>query len=226
MTDTTDYVPPKVWTWDQPSGGQFANINRPVAGPTHDKELPVGKHPLQLYSLATPNGQKASIMALRNYWRSGLVEWRPNRLTVALVLAGAVAGALIVQSIRPRLLDLLVPMLLVGAALYILLSPRMTDEDAHHRVTSAGYAPIGSAIGFYDGFFGPGAGTFYTTSLVALRGYGLTKAAALTKLFNLTSAFVSLVMISKIGISAVAPRCTAMDTWRPSSARHARLRGR
>ena len=57
-----DYVPPKVWTWDQPSGGQFANINRPVAGPTHDKELPVGRHPFQLYSLATPNGQKAAIM--------------------------------------------------------------------------------------------------------------------------------------------------------------------
>jgi GST-like protein len=58
----TDYVPPKVWTWEQPSGGQFANINRPVAGPTHDQALPVGTHPLQLYSLATPNGQKAAIM--------------------------------------------------------------------------------------------------------------------------------------------------------------------
>jgi len=58
----TDYVPPKVWTWEQPSGGQFASINRPVAGATHDKELPVGKHPFQLYSLATPNGQKVSIM--------------------------------------------------------------------------------------------------------------------------------------------------------------------
>ena len=58
----TDYVPPKVWTWEQPSGGQFANINRPVAGATHDQDLPVGKHPLQLYSLATPNGQKVSIM--------------------------------------------------------------------------------------------------------------------------------------------------------------------
>ena len=58
----TDYVPPKVWTWDQPSGGQFANINRPIAGPTHDQELPVGKHPFQLYSLATPNGQKVAIM--------------------------------------------------------------------------------------------------------------------------------------------------------------------
>lgn len=58
----TEYVPPKVWKWEQPSGGKFANINRPIAGPTHDRELPVGKHPFQLYSLATPNGQKVSIM--------------------------------------------------------------------------------------------------------------------------------------------------------------------
>ena len=57
-----DYVLPKVWIWDQPSGGQFATINRPVAGATHDKELPAGKHPFQLYSLATPNGQKVSIL--------------------------------------------------------------------------------------------------------------------------------------------------------------------
>ncbi|WP_166263481.1 glutathione-dependent disulfide-bond oxidoreductase [Marinobacter caseinilyticus] len=61
MTDTT-YTPPKVWTWDAASGGEFANINRPIAGPTHDKALPVGKHPLQLYSLATPNGVKVTIM--------------------------------------------------------------------------------------------------------------------------------------------------------------------
>jgi len=62
MTDTSDYVPPKVWTWDKESGGTFANINRPIAGPTHDKELPVGRHPLQLYSLGTPNGQKVTIL--------------------------------------------------------------------------------------------------------------------------------------------------------------------
>ena len=56
------YTPPKVWTWDKESGGQFANINRPVAGPTHEKVLPVGRHPLQLYSLATPNGVKVTVM--------------------------------------------------------------------------------------------------------------------------------------------------------------------
>ncbi|MEB0108096.1 MULTISPECIES: glutathione-dependent disulfide-bond oxidoreductase [unclassified Pseudomonas] len=58
----TDYQPPKVWTWDAESGGTFASINRPIAGATHDKALPVGKHPLQLYSLATPNGQKVTIL--------------------------------------------------------------------------------------------------------------------------------------------------------------------
>ena len=58
----TTYTPPKVWTWDTSNGGKFANINRPIAGPTHDKDLPVGKHPMQLYSLATPNGVKATVM--------------------------------------------------------------------------------------------------------------------------------------------------------------------
>ena len=63
MTDSSsEYVPPKVWTWSKPSGGTFANINRPVAGPTHEKELPVGRHPLQLYSLGTPNGVKVTVM--------------------------------------------------------------------------------------------------------------------------------------------------------------------
>jgi GSH-dependent disulfide-bond oxidoreductase len=62
MASSSEYVPPKVWTWNKPSGGRFANINRPIAGPTHDRELPVGRHPLQLYSLGTPNGVKVTVM--------------------------------------------------------------------------------------------------------------------------------------------------------------------
>ena len=62
MTDTNTYTPPTVWTWDKENGGRFANINRPIAGATHDKDLPVGKHPMQLYSLATPNGVKVTVM--------------------------------------------------------------------------------------------------------------------------------------------------------------------
>ncbi len=62
MNNAPEYTPPKVWTWDKANGGRFASINRPVAGPTHDKDLPVGRHPLQLYSLGTPNGVKVTIM--------------------------------------------------------------------------------------------------------------------------------------------------------------------
>ncbi|MFB0873872.1 MULTISPECIES: glutathione-dependent disulfide-bond oxidoreductase [unclassified Sphingobium] len=72
MSDTP-YTPPAVWTWDKDNGGAFANINRPIAGPTHDKDLPIGKHPLQLYSLATPNGQKVGIL-LEELLAAGVAE--------------------------------------------------------------------------------------------------------------------------------------------------------
>jgi GSH-dependent disulfide-bond oxidoreductase len=106
MTTTAEYVPPKVWTWERENGGQFASINRPIAGATHDKELPVGKHPLQLYSLATPNGVKVTVMleellalghkgAEYDAWLiniregdqfgSGFVEINPNSKIPALV---------------------------------------------------------------------------------------------------------------------------------------------
>src|SRR5574340_192480 len=106
MNNTTEYVPPKIWTWDKQSGGTFANINRPVSGPTHEKILPVGKHPLQLYSQGTPNGQKITIMleelldaghkgAEYDAWlirisegdqfSSGFVEINPNSKIPALV---------------------------------------------------------------------------------------------------------------------------------------------
>ena len=62
MSDATAYTPPKVWTWDKPNGGRFESINRPISGATHEKDLPVGRHPLQLYSLGTPNGVKVTVM--------------------------------------------------------------------------------------------------------------------------------------------------------------------
>ncbi len=62
MSSPPDYVPPSVWTWNKENGGRFANINRPISGATHQKDLPVGRHPLQLYSLATPNGVKVTVM--------------------------------------------------------------------------------------------------------------------------------------------------------------------
>ncbi|MCX4194624.1 glutathione-dependent disulfide-bond oxidoreductase [Methylobacterium organophilum] len=119
MSETPEYVPPKVWTWDQASGGRFANINRPVAGPTHDKELPIGKHPLQLYSLGTPNGVKVTIMleellalghvgAEYDAWLikisegdqfgSGFVGINPNSKIPALVDRGGVTPVRIFES--------------------------------------------------------------------------------------------------------------------------------
>src|ERR1700734_1490112 len=62
MDDSSGYTPPKIWSWNKESGGRFASTTRPIAGPTHEKELPVGRHPLQLYSLATPNGVKVTVM--------------------------------------------------------------------------------------------------------------------------------------------------------------------
>ena len=106
MTDTTPYIPPRVWTWNRANGGRFASINRPVAGPTHDKALPVGRHPLQLYSLGTPNGVKVTVLleellalghagAEYDAWLirigegeqfgSGFVEANPNSKIPALV---------------------------------------------------------------------------------------------------------------------------------------------
>ncbi len=158
-----------------------------------------GLSPLQALGTNKLQSMFGTASALRNFARSGLVEWRPNRLVIALVFAGAIAGALVVQAIEVRLLALIIPVLLTLAALYILLSPRMSDEDARQRLAPAGYAPLGGAIGFYDGFFGPGTGTFFTTSLVATRGYGLTRATAMTKLFNFTSNVASVIVFAAGG---------------------------
>src|ERR1700685_1721874 len=108
MTEPSAYTPPKVWTWNKENGGQFASINRPIAGPTHDKELPIGRHPLQLYSLATPNGVKVTVMleellglghrgaedaawlirTAGNQFGSGFVEVNPNSKIPALMDRG------------------------------------------------------------------------------------------------------------------------------------------
>lgn len=119
MTSTDAYIPPEIWTWDKENGGQFASINRPIAGSTHDRPLPVGKHPLQLYSQGTPNGQKVSIMleelleaghegAEYDAWLikigsgdqfgSGFVEINPNSKIPALVDRSGLAPVRVFES--------------------------------------------------------------------------------------------------------------------------------
>jgi uncharacterized membrane protein YfcA len=125
--------------------------------------------------------------ACANYAHKGLVDWRANLLSIFLIFVGASAGVIAVQAIRTNALALVIPLLLLAVAIYVLVSPRMSDDDAHQRIGVKAYAPIGALIGLYDGFFGPGTGSFFTATLVSLRGLGLTRATALTKLFNLTS---------------------------------------
>lgn len=170
-----------------------------------------GVAPLNALAANKLQSMFGTFIAMRNYWRGGLIEWRPYVMSVVLVFAGASAGVLLVQSMRPRILNLVIPLLLTAVALYVLLSPRMHDEDAHQRLSPRGYAAAAGGIGFYDGFFGPGAGTFYTTSIVALRGLGLTRATGLAKLFNFTSNIASVLffvlggkMIWFLGLSMAA----------------------
>jgi uncharacterized membrane protein YfcA len=155
-----------------------------------------GLSPIQ--ALATNKLQSVfgTCVAMANFGRKGLIDWKASRWAVLVVFVGAAAGVLLVQALDASVLNLIVPVLLVFAAGYILLSPRMSDEDAQHRLGERGYAPVAGAVGFYDGFFGPGAGTLYTTSLVALRGLGLTRATAHAKLFNFTSNVASVLLFA------------------------------
>ncbi len=134
--------------------------------------------------------------SFRTYWRGGYVDVRKNLPLVALVFAGAASGAYIVQRISSEFLSYVVPILLLAMAAYIILSPRMTDEDARERLSRRGYASVAGSIGFYDGFFGPGTGQFFTTSLVALRGHGLTRAVGNAKLFNATTNWASVIVFA------------------------------
>ncbi len=132
--------------------------------------------------------------ATYSFSRKGMIDWRTYWPQVLVIVVLSAAGAWAVKSIKTDALDLIVPVLLIAVAAYVLLSPRMTDEDAHQRLGKAGYLPVGGTIGFYDGFFGPGTGSFFATSLVSLRGFGLIRATAHTKAFNFASNMGSLIV--------------------------------
>src|SRR5215469_6232578 len=166
MRESSAYVPPRVWTWTKPSGGRFANINRPIAGPTHEKELPVGRHPLQLYSLGTPNGVKATILleellalghsgAQYDAWLinigtgeqfgSGFVAVNPNSKIPALVDRGGPSPIRIFESGA---------ILLYLAEKFGAFIPKETDERA--ECLSWLFWQVGSAP-----YLGGGFGHFY-----------------------------------------------------------------
>ena len=158
--------------------------------------LAAGVPPLNTLGTNKLQSVFGTMVATGNYARAGLIDWRPNLWLVAAVFVGATGGVLLVQTVRADALRIAIPALLVANAAYVLLSPRMSDADAHVRLSRPAYAPLAGAIGFYDGFFGPGTGSFFATSLVGLRGLGLTRATALTKLLNLTSNIASVIFFA------------------------------
>lgn len=144
-----------------------------------------------------------SVAAWR-YHRAGLYTLRERWPLAVLAFVGAVGGAWLVRRISNHALGLVVPLLLVGMAIYTLVSPRMEDGAGAPRISARAFAPVMAAIGFYDGFFGPGAGQFYTMGLVGLRGEGLTRATGTTKLVNVASNLGSLVVFLLAGQVAIA----------------------
>ena len=131
-----------------------------------------------------------------SYWKGGLVEIRKNLPIVLLVFVASAAGAITIQQVSSDILSYIVPVFLILLAGYVIFSPRMTDEDAQERVSRKGYAPVAGGIGFYDGFFGPGTGQFFTASLVGLRGQGLTRAVGNAKLFNATTNWAAVIIFT------------------------------
>lgn len=157
--------------------------------------LSVGIPPVA--ALATNKLQSAvgTASAFYTFWRGGHVDIRRFALPTLGALIGSAAGAIAVQIVDSSFLGAIVPILLVAMALYFLLAPAMSDVDRHAQFGPLGLSLVVTAIGFYDGFFGPGTGSFLTLALVALGGFGLVRAIAGTKLLNLATNVAALVML-------------------------------
>lgn len=146
-------------------------------------------------ALATNKLQSAigTASAFFTFHRAGKVDVRAFAIPAVAAFVGSIAGGTAVQLVDPRFLTAFVPVLLIAMALYFLLAPPMSDVDRHARIGRTGLAAVSAAIGFYDGFFGPGTGSFLTTALVALGGLGLLRAIATTKFLNLATNVAALV---------------------------------
>jgi uncharacterized membrane protein YfcA len=152
-------------------------------------------------ALATNKAQSCvgTTSAVWTFWRAGWIDLRLLRAPLVLTLAGAVLGAVALTRLDTRWLMVLLPILLVGIAIYFLLAPKGQHLESRARLTPLAYAVVAGGIGFYDGFFGPGAGSFYALSLVTLLGMGLAKASAHARVLNLMSNVVTVVILAASG---------------------------
>ncbi len=152
-----------------------------------------GLTPIQALATNKLQAVFGSFAATARFYHHGVLKLRVMAPAVGLTFVGAATGATTVQLLDPHVLAKLIPLLLIGFALYFLMSPRIADLDAEPRMGLLGFAATaGFGIGFYDGFFGPGTGSFFAFACVALLGHNLTKATAHAKLLNFTSNLASL----------------------------------
>ena len=153
----------------------------------------VGLAPVEVLATNKAQGVFGTFAATAGFARAGALDLRRSAFAIACTFAGAAVGALLAQHLGGEVLARLIPLLLIGFAIYFLLSPRVSDLDSHRRIGEAGFAlTVGFGVGVYDGFFGPGTGTFFAMGYVALLGYNLRRATAHTKLLNFTSNLAAL----------------------------------
>lgn len=144
-------------------------------------------------------------LAVANYSRAGLIDWKAMRIVVIVTLASAALGAWVLTQVSNEVLKKIVPWLLLSIAVYALISPRLGLQRGQAKLSPSTFAWLaGGVLGFYDGFFGPGTGSFWTIALIVLHGMELTRATAYTKVANLASNLASLVVF-------IASKCVRYD---------------
>ncbi len=159
-----------------------------------------GLPPVQALATNKLQGSFGTLTASFNFVRRAEIDLRRLRIPILMTFVGSATGTLAVQHLGSELLEHVVPSLLIAFALYFLLSPRIGDEDAHHRVSHGLFGLlVGFGVGFYDGFFGPGTGSFFAAAFVLLLGYNLRRATAGTKVLNFTSNIASLIVFALAG---------------------------
>ena len=153
-------------------------------------------------ALATNKAQAmfGSFTATMTYARKGHVRLGDMKIAIAFTFIGSVAGTLLVQYLASDIMTQIIPFLLIGAAMYFLFGPKIGEVDRHHYLEQVPfYLIFGLALGFYDGFFGPGTGSFWTLAFVAVLGFNMLKATAHTKVVNFTSNFASFLFFAIAG---------------------------
>ncbi len=158
--------------------------------------LGAGIPPVAALATSKLQSSAGTASATWSYWRAGKIDFGRIKWSLGLTIVGSGLGALTVQVVDTQWLMVLLPLLLFAIARYFLFGPKASDADSHARLTPFAYAFVAGGIGFYDGFFGPGTGSFFALSLVTLMGMGLMRATAHTKALNLASNLVSVVVMA------------------------------